>query len=133
MKDTFLALYENFSSAVLLNSQLGEFFKTVVGVRQGFLLSRSLFNLLLEKTMQDPPHVHRTPISIGGRPIRHLQFADDIDRMGGINGEHQDLTNKLVDRAPAYGKEVSTEKSRVMTNNTNSISADISMNKTTRS
>ena len=29
------ALYENTSSAVLLNSQLGEFFKTIVGVRQG--------------------------------------------------------------------------------------------------
>ena len=42
------ALYENASSEVLLNSQLGEFFKTTVGVRQGRLLSLILFSLFLE-------------------------------------------------------------------------------------
>ena len=46
---------------------------------------------------------------------------------GGSNAELQDLTNRLVDRARAYGMEVSTEKSKIMTNNTNNISADISM------
>ena len=34
----------------------------------------------------------------------------------------------IVDRATAYGKKVSTEKRKIMTNSTNSISADISMN-----
>ena len=43
-------------------------------------------------------------------------------------GELQDLTNRLVDRATAYGKEVSTEKSKIMTNSTNNISAEISKN-----
>ena len=59
------ALYENFSSAVLLNSQLGEFFKTTVGVCQGCLLSLILFNLFLEKIMQETLHDHHTSISIG--------------------------------------------------------------------
>ena len=57
-----------------------------------------------------------------------LRFADDIDLIGGSNGELQDLTNRLVDRATAYGMEVSTEKSKITTNSTNTISADISMN-----
>ena len=35
---------------------------------------------------------------------------------------------RLVDRATAYGAEVGTEKSKIMTNSTNNISADISMN-----
>ena len=48
--------------------------------------------------------------------------------MGGSNGELQDLTNRLVERASAYGMEVSTEKSKIMSNNTNNIRADISMN-----
>ena len=54
------ALYENSSSAVLLNSQLREFFKTTVGVHQGCLLSTIHFNLFLEKIMQEtlPPHIH---------------------------------------------------------------------------
>ena len=61
-------------------------------------------------------------------PICNLRFADDIDLMGGSNGELQDLTNRLADRAAAYGKEVSTEKSKIMINNTNKLNADISVN-----
>ena len=44
------------------------------------------------------------------------------------NGDLQDLTNRLVDGATAYGMEVSTEMSKVMTNSTNNISANISLN-----
>ena len=47
--------------------------------------------------------------------------------MGGRNDELQGLTNRLVDLATAYGMEVSAEKSQVMTNSTNNISVDISM------
>ena len=78
--------------------------------------------------MQETLHDHHTSISIGGRPICNLRFADDIDLMGGSNGELQDLTNRLADRATACGKEVSTEKRKIITNSRNNISADISMN-----
>ena len=46
----------------------------------------------------------------------------------GSNGDLQDPTNRLVDRARAYGMGVRTEKNKVMTNSTNKISVDISMN-----
>ena len=48
--------------------------------------------------------------------------------MGGNKGAPQDLTNRLVDRATAYGMEVSVEKSKIMSSSLNSISAGISMN-----
>ena len=48
--------------------------------------------------------------------------------MGGCSGELQDLDNRLIDRAMAYGMEVTTEKRKIMTNNMNNISADIGMN-----
>ena len=44
--------------------------------------------------------------------------------MGGSNGELRDITN----RATAHGIEVGTEMNKIMTNSTNNISADISMN-----
>ena len=44
--------------------------------------------------------------------------------MGSSNGEVQDLTNRLIDRTTVYGVEVSTEKSKIMTNSTINISAD---------
>ena len=121
-------LYTNASSAVLLDGQIGEFFRTSVGVRQGCLLSPVLFNIFLEQIMQETLHDHHTSISIGGRPISNLRFADDIDLMGGSNSELQDLTNRLSERAGAYGMEVSTEKSKTMVNSTNDTSADITMN-----
>ena len=58
-----------------------------------------LFNLLLEKIMQEILHDHHTSISIGGGPICNLRFADDIDLMNGSYGELQDLSKRLVDRA----------------------------------
>ena len=65
--------------------------------------------------MQETFHDHHTSISIGGRPICNLRVTDDIDLMGGSNGELKDITNRFVDRATAYGVEVSTEKNKIMT------------------
>ena len=48
--------------------------------------------------------------------------------MSGSSVEVQDLTNRLVDRAAAFGMEVSTEKSKIMTSTAENISVDISMN-----
>ena len=125
---TIEALYNSSSSAVLLNNQLGEFFRTTVGVRQGCILSPALFNLFLENIMQETLMDHVTTVSIGGRPLCNLRFADDIDLMGGSNAELQDLTDKLVNRAGAYGMEVSSEKSKVMVNSPTREIGDIRMN-----
>ena len=78
--------------------------------------------------MLETLHDHHTSTSLGGRPIHNLQFADNISLLGGSSGELQDLTNRLGDRARAYGMEFSTEKSRIMTNSSNNMSGDISMN-----
>ena len=122
------ALYEHSSSAVLLNKQLGELFQTTVGVRQGCLLSTVLFSLFQEEITHETLQDYHTSISIGGRPLCNLQFADNIDIMGGSCNELQDLTNRLAARARAYGMEFSTEKSTVMVNGTKEISINITMN-----
>ena len=121
------ALYNNATSAVFINNQIGDFFRTTVGVRQGCLLSPTLFNLFLEKIMQETLHDHVTTISIAGRPICNLRFADDIDLMAGSQSELQDLTNKLAHNAGAYGMEISTAKSKVMVNSLNNAHANITL------
>ena len=78
--------------------------------------------------MQEMLNDHHTSISTGGRPMCNLQFADGIDLEGGSSGEREDLTNRLIDTTTAYGMEVSTEKSKIMINIMNNISADICMN-----
>ena len=44
-------LYDKAKSAVLFNGSTGEWFRTTVGVRQGCLLSPTLFNISLERIM----------------------------------------------------------------------------------
>ena len=122
------ALYNQASSAVQLNGSIGDFFKMSIGVRQGCILSPVLFNIFLEKIMQETLDDHHTSISIGGRPLCNLRFADDIDLLAGSNKELQELTDKLADRAKAYGMEISSEKSKIMINTTDARSANIILN-----
>ena len=87
-------LYNKATSAVLVNSSIGDWFRTTVGVRQGCLLSPTLFNIFLERIMRDALEDHEGTVSIGGRTITNIRFADDID---GLTGEEEELAN-LVER-----------------------------------
>ena len=46
-------LYDKATSAVTFNSSIEDWFQTTVGVRQGCLLSPTLFNIFLERIMTD--------------------------------------------------------------------------------
>ena len=43
-------LYVKATSAALFNSRIGDWFRTTVGVRQGCLLSPTLFNIFMERS-----------------------------------------------------------------------------------
>ena len=72
-------LYNTATSAVLFNGSIGDWFRTTAGVRQGCLLSPTLFNVFLEMITTDALEDHEGTVSIGGRAITNLRFADDID------------------------------------------------------
>ena len=65
-------------STVLFNDSTGEWFRTTVGVRQGCLLSPTLFNVFLEGIMCEALDDHKDSVSIGGRLITNFRLADDI-------------------------------------------------------
>ena len=115
------ALYDQASSTVLLDGQIGEKFKTSVGVRQGCLLSPVLFNLFLETIMLEALEDYQPSVSIGGRDICNLRFADDIDLMGDSEESLQDLTGRLERAASGYGMEISAEKSKILINGSNTV------------
>ena len=120
-------LYNKATSAVLFNSSIGDWFRTTVGVRQGCLLSPSLFNIFLEKVMTDTLEDHEGTVSIGGRTITNLRFADDIDGLAGEE-ELENLVEHLYKASTAYGMEISAEKTKLMTDNTSGINTEIKVN-----
>ena len=68
-------LYDNAISAVHMNGSTGELFRTTVGVRQGCLLSPTLFNIFLKRIMSDAVEEHDGKVSIGGRTITNLPMT----------------------------------------------------------
>ena len=110
-------LYNNASSAVFYNGKIGEWFRTSVGVRQGCLLSPTLFNIFLERIMEDALEDHDGTVSIGGRPVSNLRFADDIDALAGSETELKDMVEKLDTASRNFGMEISAEKTKIMCNN----------------
>ena len=121
-------LYDRATSAVLFNGTTGEWFKTTVGVRQGCLLSPTLFNIFLERIMTDALADHEGSVSICGRTITNLRFADDIDGLAGSEVELTSLVERLDKTSQAYGMEISAEKTKTMTNNTQGIQTEIKVN-----
>ena len=78
--------------------------------------------------MTDALEDHEGTVSIGGRAITNLRFADDID---GLAGEEEELANLFdcPDKAStAYGIDISAEKTKLMKNNTSGINTEIKVN-----
>ena len=72
-------LYDKASSAVHFNSSIGDWFRTTVGVRQGCLVSPTLFKIFLQRTITDALEDQEGTVSTAGRTISNLRFADNID------------------------------------------------------
>ena len=118
-------LYDKATSAVQMNGSIGEWFRTTVGVRQGCVLSPTLFSIFLERIMLDALEEHDGKVSIGGRNITNLRFADDIDALAEEEQKLEALVESLDKTCTRYKMEISAEKTKLMTNSANGIQREI--------
>ena len=124
---TIECLYNKASSAVYHDNNIGERLRTTTWVLQGYLLSPTLFNIFLERIMADALEDHEGTVSLGGRTITNLRFADDVDGLAGQEQELVKLVNHFEKASTAYGMLINSEKTQLMTNNANDISNDITI------
>ena len=73
--------------------------------------------------MTDALGDHERTVSIGGRTITNLRFADDINFVAGEE-ELAKLVGRLDKASTVYGMGISAEKTKLTTNNTNGINTD---------
>ena len=78
--------------------------------------------------MTDALEDHEGTVSIGGRTITNLRFADDIDGLAREEEELAKLVERLDRASTAYGMEISVWKTKLMTNNTSGINTEIRIN-----
>ena len=118
-------LYDKAQSAVLFNGSTGEWFRTTVGVRQGCLLSPTLFNIFLERIMCEALDNHEGSVSIEGRLITNFRFAENIV----VNADEEEEADGLIDHldrtTARYKMEIGPDKTKVMTNNPNGFQREI--------
>ena len=115
------------TSAVLFNGSIGEWFRTTVGVKQGCLLSPTLFNIFLERIMTDALEDHEGTVSTGGRATINLHFADEINGLAGEEEELAILVEHFNKASTAYNMDFSA-KTKLMTNNSSGINTEIKIN-----
>ena len=78
--------------------------------------------------MTDALGDYKGTVSIGGRTITNLRFADDIDGLAGEEEEPANLVEHLDKASTAYSMEISAKKPHLPTNHTSGINTEIKVN-----
>ena len=99
-------------SRVILEKKSFEWFLPYIGI-------------FLERIMSDALEEHDGKVSIGGRNITSLRFADDIDALAEEEQELEALVESLDKTCTRYKMEISAEKTKLMTNSANGIQREI--------
>ena len=75
--------------------------------------------------MPDALEEHDGKVSIGGRNITNLRFADDIDDLAEEEQELEALVESLDKTCTRYKIKINREKTKLMTNSANGIQGKI--------
>ena len=88
-------------------------------------MSPTFFNIFLERIMSNALEEHDGKVSIGGRNITNLRFADDTDALAEEEQELEALVESLDKTCTRYKMEISAEKTKLMANSANGIQREI--------
>ena len=105
-----MALYKDTFSAVRVDGELTDWFKTLVGVLQGCVLSPLLFCIFLEVVMARALDVEDMGAVVSGRSISNLKFADDIALIAESSTDLQSLLDGVDAESNRFGLTVSKAK-----------------------
>ena len=100
-------------SAVRVGGELGDWFRTTVGTRQGDPISPTTFIAYLERIM-DPIRDNGTGVSVQGHLVNNLKFADHVDLLEEDRDKLQGNLERINEAGEAAGLHINTEKTMTM-------------------
>jgi hypothetical protein len=108
------ALYKEVKSCVMVDGELSEWFETLVGVRQGCVLSPVLYSLFINGFAKFLKEKSVGGVEVAEEWLRLLLFADDIVLFAESEEELQEMLNLLSEYCRRWRFEINVGKSKVM-------------------
>jgi hypothetical protein len=116
-------LYDSTECAVAINGHVTNWFEVKVGVRQGCLLSPTLFNLFLEFVMKELKSL--TPLlTLNDEMSTDIRYADDTTLIAAIFEKLSISTSELEASCKKWGMKVNPDKCRIISSSTDNIHID---------
>ena len=106
--------YRKQLAKVKVAGTLSEWFPVKKGVRQGYVLSPYLFNILAEMVMRETLDGFQGGLQIGRRMITNLCYTDDIILLATSEAELQELVDRLDRVRRRYSLLINIDKTKVM-------------------
>lgn len=112
--DLLAKLYNNQKASVRIAGVVSDWFRIRKGVRQGCIISPYLFNIVSETVMRKALENFHGGITVGGRKISNLRYADDIVLLASSVDELQDLVNRITEAGQEYNLLINSSKTKIM-------------------
>ena len=113
--DAIKNLYSKQQAAVRVEKELTEWFRIGKGARQGCLVSPLSFNCYSEYVMRESAdELGWIGVTISGRTINNLRYADDIVLIATSAAALQQLIDRVNEVSKEYGLEINIKKTKVM-------------------
>ena len=108
-------LYDNSSCQVIHEGKLTDTFQVQTGVRQGCLLSPTIFLLVVDWIMKQTTTNRKTGIQwTFTKQLEDLDFADDISLLSHRHQDAQEKLSRLAEEAEKTGLNINIKKTEVM-------------------
>ena len=107
-------LYKNQEAAAKTSCGTSEWFSVEQGVRQCSIVSPSLFNIYSENIMREVTENTSAGITIGGRKINNLRYADDTTLLFESKEDLMELLTRIQHLSKKKGWLLNTRQTKIM-------------------
>ncbi|KAI5728841.1 hypothetical protein M8J77_021978 [Diaphorina citri] len=109
-----VSLYWGQNGKVRTSTGTSEEFQILKGVRQGCIISPLLFNVYAEQIIKEAFQGVQLGISLNGRIINNLRYADDLVLLANTKQDLVTLLENLHESSIKYNMKININKSKVM-------------------